>query len=184
MNRVSLRCVCWGGHVETKERKGKGRGRLSPGKKWHPRPSLGPTASYQGRVAGGESLLLLPRAPAPGPRLPGCPQEALLWREGPPGSSHHVSPSNSQMQIEIRACKVAMRGLQPLRCCRLSLLPQHPGSSALSRSALSTGSCPGLHAQDPSSSSPTDRTRPEGNREPAPRREAPSEAEFSGAEQG
>lgn len=80
--------------METKERKGEGRGRLSPGKKMAP---LGPCwaqlSATQWRVAGPESRSQV--------KLPAMlvaalvPLETWLQREGFSGHSCHVSPNNS-----------------------------------------------------------------------------------------
>lgn len=68
--------MCWGEGVETKERKGRGRGRLSPGKKMAPLgPSWARLPATQGPVAGRES-----RVPA---RLPAMLVAALLSPQPP-----------------------------------------------------------------------------------------------------
>lgn len=88
-------CELGGEGVETKERKGEGRRRLSPGKKMAP---LGPCWARLPATQGTERALparLLARLPAMLVAVLPTPPKTQLQREGSSGCSCHVSPSNS-----------------------------------------------------------------------------------------
>lgn len=144
LNELSLFevCVLGGrGGLETKERKGKGRGRLSPGKEMAPLALAGSGCQlcWGGRQAEratsrprGLPCSWLPWSPSTWTRPPGCPHETQLWRKGSPRPFCRVSLSNSQMQMQpksVRAEEVAELGFKPRPLtvlCGLGNLPSLP----------------------------------------------------------
>lgn len=179
--------------METKERKGEGRGRLSPGKKMAP---LGPgrarLPATPGRVASGErhGPTMLPAMLVAAL----APQGTQLQREESPGCSCHVSPSIPKCKWQPQTPRAEEATGLRLRPRPLTvLLARPPAPSAARQPSLSShrsptsgpkvrveatlpalvcpvcGLLPQASPQEPRAGlHPLGEQGPEGNREPDP----------------